>query len=108
MLKKLLYIVFILSFQVVAFAGTADKDKSNTKVIAGKVTDASGEAIAGAKILVKETGETFFADLDGNFKLSVKTDKIYSLAIETIGYQPKEVKSSDLSLFSELSLTELH
>ena len=78
------------------------------KTIAGKITDASGEAIAGAKIIINETGETFFADLDGNFKLSVKTDKVYSLSINTIGYQPLEVKSNTLSSFSDLSLKELN
>jgi len=92
---------------LVGFAGNADKDKSNTRVIAGKVIDASGDAIAGAKIIVKETGETIFADLDGKFKLSLKKDRNYSLAIQIIGFQPKEIKSSELALFSELLLTEL-
>ncbi|MES2679984.1 MAG: carboxypeptidase-like regulatory domain-containing protein [Bacteroidota bacterium] len=93
--------------QLAAFGGNSDKEKASGKVVAGKITDASGEAIAGTKICIKETGETFFADLEGNFKISLKSDQVYSISIQTIGYQPKELKSSDLSLFSELSLTEL-
>lgn len=107
MLKKLIYILFFLSFQLLVFSGNADKGKSTTRVIAGKISDASGEAIAGAKIIVKETGETFFADLDGNFKLNLKKDKTYLLAIQTIGFQPKEIKSSELSPFSEVTLSGL-
>jgi len=106
-LKKLIYIIFILSLQLTAFGGNSDKEKAKGKVVAGKITDASGEAIAGTKICIKETGETFFADLEGNFRISLKSDQVYSISVQTIGYQPKEIKSSDLSLFSELSLTEL-
>lgn len=113
MLKNLIYIFLLLSLSTISFAGNSDKEKTNpitigSKNVAGKITDATGEAIAGAKIIVNETGETFFADLDGNFKLSVKTDKVYSLSINTIGYQPLEVKSNNLSLFSEFSLQTLN
>ena len=103
----MLYIFFLFTLTQVSFAGNADKVKSNTKVIAGKVTDNSGESISGAKITVTETGETYFADLDGNFKLSVKTDKEYSLTVNTIGYQPVVVKSTNLTAFSDISLKEL-
>ncbi len=99
--------MFILTLQLVAFSGNSDKEKTNSKTIAGKITDNYGEALAGTKIVVKETGETFFTGLDGTFKLSFKADQVYSISIETIGFHPKEVKTSDLSLFSELSLNEL-
>jgi hypothetical protein len=99
--------LFILTLQLVAFSGNSDKEKTNSKTIACKITDNYGEALVGTKIVVKETGETFFTDLDGTFKLSFKADQVYSISIETIGYHPKEVKTSDLSLFSELSLKEL-
>ena len=106
-LKKFVYIFFILSLHFVAFAGNSDKEKTNSKTVAGKITDTYGDALAGTKIVVKETGETFFTDLCGNFKLSLKADQVFTISIETIGYQPKEVKTSELSLFSELSLKEL-
>ena len=108
MLKKLIYIFLFLAFSSVSVAGNSDKEKTTVKNVAGKVTDVTGESIAGAKITINETGETFFADLEGNFKLSLKTDKVYSISITTIGYQIMEVKSSNLSVFSELSLQPLN
>jgi hypothetical protein len=107
-LKKLLYIFLFLSYSAISLAGNSDKEKMTIKTVAGKITDVTGEAIAGAKISINETGETFFADFEGNFKLSLKTDKVYSISINTIGYESLEVKSNHLSLFSELSLQRLH
>ena len=76
-------------------------------MVSGKITDTYGEAVAGAKVTVAETGETFFADFEGNFKFSVKTDKEYSITVNTLGYEPLQVKSSGLSLFSDISLKSL-
>jgi len=108
MLKKLIYIFLFLTFSAVSFAGNSDKEKTSIKTVAGKITDTAGESIAGAKIIIAETGETFFADFEGNFKISLKTDKVYSLSINTIGYQTLEVKSTNLSLFSDLALQALN
>ena len=106
-MKRLIYIFLFFGLSFAAFSGNADKTKASSKVIAGKITDTYGEAIAGAKITVAETGETYFADMDGNFKLSVKTDQAYSISFETIGFAPLKVKSSGLTAFSELSLKSL-
>jgi hypothetical protein len=108
LLKKLLYIFLFLSLSAVSFAGNSDKEKMTLKTVAGKITDVTGESIAGAKIIINETGETFFADLEGNFKLSLKTDKVYSISINTVSFASLEVKSNNLSLFSELSLQPLN
>lgn len=111
-MKNLVYILLFLSFSAISFAGNSDKEKKPVaithKTLAGKITDATGESIAGAKITINETGETFFADLEGKFTLRVKTDKVYSISINTVGFQPLEVKSNTLSYFSALSLTELN
>jgi hypothetical protein len=105
--KNSLYILLFLLVSSVSFAGNSDKEKSGTKVVTGKITDTFGESVPGAKITIPETGETFFADMDGNFKLSLKTDKIYSVTINTIGYAPLELKSSHLTTFTDLSLQAL-
>lgn len=89
------------------FAGNNDKVKAAVKHVSGKITSVTGEEIAGVKLTVKETNETVYADLDGNFKLDLKTDKVYSISVESIGYAPLEVKSSDLNFFSGISLKEL-
>ncbi len=91
----------------VAFPTHGDKNKTITKTISGKVTDAYGEAIPGTKIKIKETGETFFADFEGQFKLSIPSDKTFSIVLETIGFEPLELKSTELGLFSELNLKSL-
>lgn len=106
-MKHILYIFFALILQGALLAGNNDKTKPSVKNVSGKVVSANGEEIAGAKITVKETNETFYADLDGNFKFQLKTDKVYSVTLEGIGYEPKEVKSNELSLFSDISLKEL-
>lgn len=106
-MKNFCLILFFTCLSLVAFSDNADKGKTATRSVSGKVIDSTGEALAGTKITVKETGEVFFSNLDGNFNFTLKTDKVYSLSIETIGYQPKEINSSDLTYFSELSLTSL-
>jgi TonB-dependent starch-binding outer membrane protein SusC len=106
-LKKLLYIFFFFVLAQLSFAGNTDKVKNTAKVIMGKVTDTNGETVSGARITINETGETYFADLEGNFKLTVKTDKEYSITVNTIGYHPVVVKSTSLTAFSDISLKEL-
>lgn len=105
--KSLLYIALILGLHFGAFAGNSDKEAAKQRVVSGKVVDAFGESIAGAKITIPETGEVFYTDFDGNFKLTLKTDKVYAVAINSLGYHPVELKSSELSSFSDLSLKAL-
>lgn len=106
-MKSFIYIFLIFCLPAACLAGTGDKDKTSSRTISAKITDTYGEALAGSKITVKETGESVFANFEGIFKLSLETGKVYFITIETIGYQPKEVKSTDLYLFSELSLQSL-
>lgn len=57
----------------------------------GIVTDANGEALIGASVLVKGTTKGGMVDVDGKFSLSgVKPGS--TLRISFIGYQTKEVK----------------
>jgi hypothetical protein len=105
--KNLLYIAFLLILNITVIAGNNDKTKAVNRNVTGKVIAVNGEQIAGAKITIKETNESFYSDLDGNFKLQLKTDKVYSISVQTIGYTPVELKSTDLHLLSEISLTEL-
>lgn len=106
-MKKVLFTLFVLSLSFAGFAGHEGSEKNTTKTIVGKITDATGESIPGAKIVIPQTGETFFADFDGNFKITVKTDADYSVSINTIGYEVVEKKASQLSPFSDFSLKSL-
>lgn len=106
-MKKVIFTLLVLSFSFGAFAGHEGSEKNTTKTIVGKITDTKGESIPGAKIVISQTGETFFADFDGNFKITVKTDADYSVTINTIGYEVVEKKASQLSPFTDFSLKSL-
>ena len=106
-MKNVVLTLLFLSFALVSFGGNEGSEKSSTKTIVGKIKGLSGESIAGAKITIVQTGETFFADLDGNFKITLKTDAEYSISINTIGYEIVETKASQLSPFSDFSLKPL-
>lgn len=97
----------MLTLNASLVANNNDKEKVTTKTLSGKITATNGEELAGVKVIIKETGETFFSDLDGNFKITIKTDKIYSVSIETIGFQTLEIPSNKIGMFTDLSLTEL-
>ena len=55
----------------------------------GKVTDASGEPVPGAGILIKGTTQGVSTDLDGNFSLSAEPGTV--LVISSLGYNEVEV-----------------
>ena len=105
-MKNIVYIFLIILVQAKVFAGNNDKLKGATKHVSGKIITTQGEELAGVALLIKETNQTFFADLAGNFSLELATDKVYSISVQTLGYAPTEVKSSDLNRFSEIVLKE--
>jgi hypothetical protein len=106
-MKKVIFSLLFLVGSLVSFAGNEGSEKNTSKTIVGKVTDATGESIPGAKIIIAQTGETVYADFEGNFKLTLKTDTDYSISINTIGYEVLEIQSSKLSSFSDFSLKSL-
>lgn len=105
---KQVYLTFLLlSLSFLSYAGHEGSEKTTSKTVIGKITDLAGESIPGAKLIITQTGETFFADFDGNFKITVKTDVEYTVSINTIGYEVVEKKSSELGTFSAFSLKPL-
>ena len=72
-----------------AFAGTGGvqwAQQANT--VEGIVTDANGEPIIGASIVIKGTTNGTITDLDGKFSLS---DATGTLVISYIGYKTQEI-----------------
>ena len=61
--------------------------------ITGNVTDATGEAIIGAKVMEKGAQNGTITDFDGNFTLKVEPGK--TLVITYIGFQPQEVAAKN-------------
>lgn len=110
-MKQLLCILVLVFGIHTGFAGTAGdnkkKEQAPERQVVAKVTDNNGEALAGAKVVVEETGETVYTDWEGQFSLKIKSDKDYSLTVNTIGYKPLQLKASSVTLFSEVKLNSL-
>ena len=61
--------------------------------VQGKVTDATGEGLIGASVLVKGTTSGVITDIDGNYVLlNVNPDAI--LIFSYVGYQTQELNVS--------------
>ena len=60
--------------------------------LAGKVTDASTNSpLVGASVLVEGTSIGTRTDVDGNFFLTLDTEKKYIIQISNVGYQTKQL-----------------
>lgn len=69
-----------------------EEKNSMEGIIRGKVTDAGGEAINGATVLIKGTQNGTSTNEEGNFVLSNVPDGNVTLVITAIGYNAKEMK----------------
>lgn len=71
--------------------------------ISGKVTDANGEAIIGASVMVKGTANGTITDLDGKFRMDVPANA--TLIVSYVGYKTIEVPVNGKKVFT-ISLKE--
>src|SRR5258706_14053762 len=63
---------------------------SFSQSLKGKVSDLlSNEPLAGANVLVKETGQKLFVQLDGYFRITTIKPGNYTLVISFTGYDTK-------------------
>ena len=69
---------------------TANVVQQNNTV-KGKVVDTKGEPVIGATIIEKETGKGTITDIDGNFTLTVQSEKS-TLEVSYIGYKNQVLK----------------
>ncbi|TAG88882.1 MAG: TonB-dependent receptor [Bacteroidetes bacterium] len=96
MMKRLLFtLLFIFGLYGYAFA---------QREVSGRVTDAKGEGIPGASVLIKGTTQGTSTDLDGSFKLKVRSD-LDVLVFSGIGLATKETVVGSQSSFN-LTLEE--
>ncbi|MDR0574867.1 MAG: TonB-dependent receptor [Tannerella sp.] len=72
--------------------------------ITGIVIDKSGEPLIGASVVEKGTGNGTITDLDGNFSFTVSSGA--TLAVNYLGYQPKEVVVTAGKTRYEITLSE--
>jgi uncharacterized alpha/beta hydrolase family protein len=75
LIGKLMLILILMGFSVFTYAQSK---------ITGKVSDASGEPIIGASVIVKGTTNGTITDFDGNFSLNAPAKS--TLEISYVGY----------------------
>jgi TonB-dependent SusC/RagA subfamily outer membrane receptor len=78
--------LLVISLMFVAFAGAIAQ-----RTISGTVSDASGETLIGASILVKGTSTGTITDFDGTYSLEVP-EGATTLVFSYTGYSSKEVE----------------
>jgi TonB-linked SusC/RagA family outer membrane protein len=107
-LKKLL-LATKLTLILTCFAGlfngfgavmeSVSVEQQQTKVVSGKVTDESMQAVPGASVIVKGTTIGVVTDMDGKFNLKVpESAKI--LIISFVGMIPQELPIGDKTTFN--------
>lgn len=62
---------------------------AQTRVVTGKVTDASGAPVSGASINIKNTKGVIGAESDGTFKINAAANAV--LVVSAVGFETKEV-----------------
>lgn len=83
MLKYFKVFAFVLATQIAFANGTG------SGTFEGIVTDkTTGEALAGAKVTVVETGKVVYTDFDGKFTLEgIAEGATYTFEISSLGYE---------------------
>ena len=66
------------------------------KQISGKVTDKSGQPIPGVTILIKGTNKGTSTDFDGNYKITVPSNK-NTLIFSSLGFEKQEINTDNLT-----------
>ncbi len=85
MKKLLLLLTMLIAFASVSFA---------QRTVTGTITDAKGESLVGASVIVKGTTVGTVTDLDGKFSLSVPANTT-SVVVSFAGYESKEIALSE-------------
>lgn len=109
-MKRLIYLMLFIVLQGVSQAMSF---QDNGLVIKGKVTDISGDPLAGAGITVEDSFIGVHTDSEGNYILPILKNGLYNLRFSYIGYetQTHEVRLSgnlvlDIALVPKSFMTE--
>ncbi len=92
-MKKLIYSLFLFLFLSSSFAF------AQGRVVTGKVTDESGNALSGVTVIVKGTAVGTYTKLDGTFSLRLPPNA-RTLVFRRVGMKTKEVNIGDKDYFS--------
>jgi TonB-dependent starch-binding outer membrane protein SusC len=77
---------------------------SQNQTIAGKITDAAGNPVPGASILVKGTSHGTTSDAEGNFKLTVTPNSI--VIVSFAGFTARAFRSNELGQNASIRMEE--
>lgn len=77
---------------------------AQSKTVAGKITDATGNPVAGASVIVKQSSTGTSTDADGRFRLMAPVNA--SLVISYAGFKSQTIKVGDIPDDFQLKLTE--
>ncbi len=65
-----------------------------TSIIQGTVVDQiTGEALTGVKVLIEETNQTVYTDLDGNFSFEPIVKGEYNIKVDYISYKTNRLQN---------------
>ncbi|MDZ4665416.1 MAG: carboxypeptidase-like regulatory domain-containing protein [Bacteroidota bacterium] len=107
-MKRLLYILTALTLSLGAFANDErNGGKEAAKTVFIKVTDTQGEELAGAKVVLAETGKEYITDFNGQIQITIKTTETLTLKVQSFGFNEISIKTNELSTFNGLSLSPL-
>ncbi len=83
-MKKTKVILLLLLFPVILFA--------QEQILAGKVTDKSGEGIPGVNVVVRGTTTGVVTNMDGEYRLPVQSTEGVVLSFSFIGFITQEIE----------------
>jgi len=88
-----------------ATPGNESSEQQQTKVITGKVTDDTQQALPGASVVVKGTTVGIITDIDGKFSLRVP-ENAKTLVVSFVGMIPQEIEIGSKTTFNVLLVQE--
>jgi len=77
---------------------------AQNKTITGKITDAKGNPVVGASIVVKQTTQGTATDAEGKFKLSAPANA--TLVITSTGFKSQTIKADAIAADAQIKLEE--
>ena len=85
MKKKLFLATMILAMSSMLMAGN-----EKTTSLNGQVIDASGNPVAGAKVLIEGLNKSVYTDFDGNFSLNKVPKETNTIQVSMISYEDQK------------------
>ena len=103
MKKTLIFAVLVLSASINIYASNDKTDKKNeakinnstatVAMLSGTIIDRqTGEALTGVKVIIEETNQTAYTDLDGNFVFPAIKPGKYNIDVNYISYEGVSIK----------------